>query len=149
MNPNQESGLIAFYYETGDLKYVGTLSPSLSLNGAVQSRFEISSFFRGNAPNQYQLSMSSLNSNILIVSDSAEDKYALMRVRLGGEVDSFIHYEDTPGSMEQTSSYRMTAVTHFTAGSLAGGHKNKPDDDYEHFCPFLMWLGLTTEWNVD
>lgn len=77
------------------------------------------------------------------------DKYALMRVRLGGEVDWFIHYEDTPGSIEQTSSYRITAVTYFTMGSLAGGHKNKPGDDHEHFCPFLVWLGLTSEWNVD
>ena len=138
---------MAFYYETGNLKYVGTISQNLSDDELVSSRFEISSFFRGSAPNQWQLSATYTAStqSILLVSNAEVDKYALMRVRLSGQVDKLEHLD---GSGELSSSYRMTAVTFFAAGSLAGGHVNQEGDDYEHFCPLLVWTDLSDEWNV-
>ena len=79
------------------------------------------------------------------MSNAEVDKYALMRVRLSGQVDKLEHLDES-GAL--SSSYRMTAVTFFAAGSLAGGHVNKEGDDYEHFCPLLVWTDLSDEWNV-
>ena len=54
--PDTEADLMAFYYETGGYKYLGAIHPNSK--NTVKYRFEISSWFRGSAPNMYQISVS-------------------------------------------------------------------------------------------